>query len=54
MQFSLTAFQGVANIFFTVNNAGSLENDLRLTLDSVAAVSELLGRTKVAGLNLYA
>jgi hypothetical protein len=54
MKFSLTAFQGLANILFTVNKAGSLENDLRLTMESISAVSELLGRTKTAGLNLYA
>ena len=54
MKFSLTAFQGLASIAFTVNKAGSLENDLRLTMESVSAVSELLGRTKTAGLNLYA
>jgi hypothetical protein len=54
MKLSLTAFEGLANILFTVNKAGSFENDLRLTLESVSAVSELLGRTKTAGLNLYA
>jgi len=53
MEFSLTAFQGLANIFFSVNNMGSFENDLRLSMESVAAVSELLSRMKVAGLNLY-
>jgi hypothetical protein len=54
MKFPTTALDGLINILFTVNKAGSLENDLRLTLDSVSAVSELLGRTKTAGLNLYA
>lgn len=54
MNLSLTAFQGLANIFFTVNKAGSLENDLRLTMESISAVSELFTRTKTAGLNLYA
>ena len=54
MRFSLTAFQGMANILFTVNSAGSLENDLRLSMESISAISELFSRTKTAGLNLYA
>lgn len=54
MKLSLTAFEGLANILFTVNKAGSLENDLRLTMESISAVSELFTRTKTAGLNLYA
>jgi antitoxin component HigA of HigAB toxin-antitoxin module len=54
MRFSPTAFEGLSNILYTVNKVGSFENDLRLTLDSVSAVSELLSRTKTAGLNLYA
>ncbi|UJR36135.1 hypothetical protein I4U23_028869 [Adineta vaga] len=54
MRFSPMVFEGLANILFTVNKAGSFENDLRLTFDSVSAVSELLTRTKTAGLNLYA
>ncbi|CAF5106707.1 unnamed protein product, partial [Rotaria sp. Silwood1] len=48
------AFEGLASILFAINQAGSFENDLRLTLDSVSAVSELLTRTQVAGVNLYA
>ena len=48
------AFEGLTNILYTFNKAGSVENDLRLTFDSVSAVSELLTRTKTAGLNLYA
>ncbi|CAF0869889.1 unnamed protein product [Rotaria sordida] len=54
MRLSFMAFEGLANILFTINKAGSFENDLRLTLDSVSAVSELLTRTKTAGVNLYA
>jgi hypothetical protein len=54
MKFSLNAFQGLANILFTVNGVGSLENDLRLTMESISAISELFSRTKTAGLNLYA
>ena len=54
MKFSLTGFEGLANILFTVNKAGSLEKDLRLTMESISAVSELFTRTKTAGLNLYA
>lgn len=54
MKLSLTAFEGLANILFTVNKAGSLENDLRLSMESISAVSELFTRTKTAGLNLYA
>ncbi|CAF2400307.1 unnamed protein product [Rotaria sp. Silwood2] len=54
MHFSFMAFEGLANILFAINSAGSFENDLRLTLDSVSAVSELLARTKTAGINLYA
>lgn len=54
MRFSLSGFQGLASILFSVNQAESFENDLRLTLDSVSAISDLLTRTKVAGVNLYA
>ena len=54
MKFSPVAFEGVASILSTFTQVDSLENDLRLTLDSVSAVSDLLGRTKTAGLNLYA
>jgi hypothetical protein len=54
MRLSPTAFEGLANILYTFNKVGSFENDLRLTLDSVSAFSELLSRTKTAGLNLYA
>ncbi|CAF1416980.1 unnamed protein product [Rotaria magnacalcarata] len=54
MRFSLMAFEGLANILFSISKAGSFENDLRLTLESVSAVSDLLSRTKAAGVNLYA
>ncbi|CAF4498656.1 unnamed protein product [Rotaria socialis] len=54
MRFSLMAFEGLANILFSINKAGSFENDLRLTLESVSAVSDLLSRTQAAGVNLYA
>ncbi|CAF1365146.1 unnamed protein product [Adineta ricciae] len=54
MHFPPMAFEGLTNILYTFNKAGSVENDLRLTFDSVSAVSELLTRTKTAGLNLYA
>lgn len=54
MKLPLTAIQGAQKVLSTVTSVGSFENDLRLTLESVSAVSELLGRTKTAGLNLYA
>lgn len=54
MRLSLMAFEGIANVLFAVTGARSFETDLRLTLDSVSAVSELLSRTKTAGVNLYA
>ena len=53
MHFSPTAFEGLANVLYSINKAASFENDLRLALDSISAFSELLTRTQVAGLNLY-
>ena len=55
LRFSSVAFDGLAGIFFTMNNVGpTFDNDVRLTMESLSAVSELLSRTKTAGLNLYA
>ncbi|CAF1591526.1 unnamed protein product, partial [Didymodactylos carnosus] len=54
MTISPLAIEGIKNIFITMSNMGTLENDVRLAMEGLSAVSLLLSKTKVSGLNLLA